>query len=69
MSATLPEHPRDAIGAAKELIESTAKIVLRELGQTVDERTDDLPSLITRAQKALHLHPRPRPPARTAQTR
>lgn len=57
IARTLPDHPREAIGAAKELIESTAKIVLVQLGEHVDERSDDLPALISRAQKALRLHP------------
>ncbi|WP_246037758.1 abortive infection family protein [Saccharothrix texasensis] len=57
IARVLPEHPREAIGAAKELIESTAKVVLVELGEPVDERSDDLPGLISRAQRALHLHP------------
>lgn len=57
IARTLPGHPREAIGAAKELIESTAKVVLVQLGHAVDERSDDLPALISRAQKALRLHP------------
>lgn len=45
-----------AIGSAKELIESTAKVVLFERGFEVDERTD-LPVLVKEAQQALGLHP------------
>lgn len=45
-----------AIGSAKELIESTAKVVLIERGFDVDERTD-LPVLVKEAQQALGLHP------------
>jgi hypothetical protein len=45
-----------AIGTAKELVESTAKTVLLERGQPVDDRAD-LPALISQAQRALGLHP------------
>jgi hypothetical protein len=45
-----------AIGSAKELIESTAKVVLIERGHVVDDRTD-LPVLVKEAQQALGLHP------------
>lgn len=45
-----------AIGSAKELIESTAKVVLIERGSNVDDRTD-LPVLVKEAQQALGLHP------------
>jgi hypothetical protein len=50
------EYPDDAIGAAKQLIEATAKVVLLECGLPVDERLD-LPALVKQAQHALHLHP------------
>ncbi len=52
------EHgdPAQAIGSAKELVESTAKVVLRELGRSVDDK-DDLPQLVHRAQVALGVHP------------
>jgi hypothetical protein len=49
--------PALAIGTAKELVESTAKAVLQELGQPVDDR-DDLPALVAKAQDALGLHPK-----------
>jgi len=45
-----------AIGSAKELVESTAKVVLRELGYEPDPK-DDLPALVTRAQTLLGVHP------------
>lgn len=45
-----------AIGSAKELIESTAKVVLRERRQTLKDQ-DDLPALVRAAQLALGLHP------------
>ncbi|MEV7297206.1 abortive infection family protein [Streptomyces microflavus] len=57
------EYPDDAIGAAKQLIEATAKLVLLKRELPVDER-QDLPALIKQAQQALHLHPAALPPAR-----
>lgn len=45
-----------AIGSAKELVESTAKIVLHERQLPVNDR-DDLPKLVRAAQLALGLHP------------
>lgn len=48
--------PALAVGSAKELIESTAKVVLVERGIAWDDR-DDVPSLIRKAQQALALHP------------
>lgn len=48
--------PAQAVGSAKELIESTAKVVLLERGQTVDDKAD-LPALVRAAQQALLLHP------------
>jgi hypothetical protein len=46
------DDPAQAIGSAKELIESTAKIVLREVDQPIDPK-DDLPQLVLKAQKSL----------------
>lgn len=57
------DYPDDAIGAAKQLIEATAKLVLLKRNLPVDERLD-LPALIKQAQQALHLHPAVAPPAR-----
>ena len=54
---SVDDDPALAIGSAKELIESTAKVVLRERGLPVDE-TDDLPKLASQAQTAVGLHPR-----------
>ena len=54
---SMDSDPALAVGSAKELIESTAKVVLLERGITWDERKDDMPALITKAQKALLLHP------------
>jgi hypothetical protein len=48
--------PAQAVGSAKELIESTAKVVLIERGRTVDDKAD-LPALVKDAQQALVLHP------------
>lgn len=45
-----------AIGSANELIESTAKLVLRETGESVTGEPD-LPDLVRRAQLALAVHP------------
>lgn len=45
-----------AIGSSKELVESTAKLVLRECGLPVNEK-DDLPQLVAQAQLALQVHP------------
>jgi Abortive infection C-terminus len=45
-----------AIGSAKELIESTAKVVLHERGLPVNDK-DDLPELVRAAQVALGVHP------------
>lgn len=50
------EDPAQAIGSAKELIESTAKVVLNERGRPVNDK-DDLPALAKAAQEALGLHP------------
>jgi len=48
--------PPLAIGTAKELVESTAKTVLRERGLQVDDK-QDLRVLLKQAQEALGLHP------------
>jgi hypothetical protein len=50
------DDPALAIGSAKELIESTAKVVLTERGLPVNDK-DDLPALARAAQEALGLHP------------
>ncbi|WP_461001709.1 abortive infection family protein [Streptomonospora sediminis] len=52
----LSDDPALAIGGAKELIESTAKVVLLERDKPVNTR-DDLPALVRKAQDALKLHP------------
>jgi hypothetical protein len=50
------DDPALAVGSAKELIESTAKVVLIELGLPVNPKAD-LPSLVRDAHQALGLHP------------
>ncbi|WP_410662107.1 abortive infection family protein [Amycolatopsis sp. lyj-84] len=50
------DDPALAIGSAKELVESTAKVVLIERGRPVNDK-DDLPALARAAQGALSLHP------------
>jgi len=47
-----------AIGAAKELLEATAKTVLDELGVAFDDKTVKLAWLIGTAQRELGPHPR-----------
>lgn len=50
------EDPAQAIGSAKELIESTAKVVLRECGHTLTGK-EEVPELVKVAQEALLIHP------------
>ncbi|MEU0478685.1 abortive infection family protein [Streptosporangium sp. NPDC006013] len=50
------EDPALVIGCAKELIESTCKVVLREVGEIVDDKAK-FPDLTRSAQKALLLVP------------
>lgn len=52
--------PAQAIGSAKELIESTAKVVLRETGTGFSQKAD-LPDLVKRSQQALMVHPATQP--------
>lgn len=52
----ISDDPAQAVGSAKELIESTAKTVPVERGQLVDEK-DSIAALISKAQLALDLHP------------
>lgn len=56
LETALPADPALAIGTAKEVIESTAKVVLRERQIPFGDR-DDIQSLIRRAQECLALHP------------
>ncbi|MEV0877858.1 abortive infection family protein [Micromonospora echinofusca] len=48
--------PAAAIGAAKELVESTCKLVLHERGRTINPNMD-LPALVQAAAGVLYLHP------------
>lgn len=52
----LPNDPAGAIGAAKQLVEATAKVVLTERGRPIDADAK-VPELVKAAQQALHLHP------------
>lgn len=52
----LPDDPGGAIGAAKQLIEATAKVVLTERNEPFDEHSD-VPELVKRSQRCLKLHP------------
>ncbi|MFN8190986.1 MAG: abortive infection family protein [Nocardioidaceae bacterium] len=51
----LDDDPRLAVGSAKELVESTAKLVLRRSGVEYG-RSDDLPSLVAKAHTALGIN-------------
>jgi hypothetical protein len=50
----LPDNPEQVIGSAKELIGSTAKLVLDQRGVAYSNN-DDVTALIRRAQEALGL--------------
>jgi len=50
------ERPEQAISAAKDAIESTAKHALRVIGSELTGK-EKLPKLVDQAQKALRLHP------------
>lgn len=54
--AVVSQDPAQAIGSAKELIESTAKLVLAETGHKVTGR-EELPELVKLAQEQLQIHP------------
>lgn len=55
--ALADDDPAQAIGSAKELIESTAKLVLPNRGLDVNDR-DDFAELVRAAQMALEVHPK-----------
>jgi hypothetical protein len=55
LDANIENDPRLAVSVAKDLVESTAKLVLRERGFPYLD-SDDLPALVSRSQKALMLH-------------
>ena len=52
----LDQEPEELVGAAKELVEATAKHVLTELGEPIGD-TEDVASLSKRALTRLKLHP------------
>lgn len=54
--ARLEQEPEEMIGAAKELVEATAKHVLRETGEEIPSNAD-LPALNKRALARLKLNP------------
>jgi hypothetical protein len=56
VASTMDSDPAAAISAAKALIESTTKLVLKELGEEFDSKAD-VAQLVNAAQKALKLHP------------
>lgn len=56
MESSADDDPALAISQSKALVEATAKLVLRELGEPFDEKAD-VPELAKAAQKALALHP------------
>jgi hypothetical protein len=51
----IDSDPRLAVSVAKDLVESTAKLVLRHRDVPYNDRKDDLPALVFRAQEALGL--------------
>ena len=54
LRASIDTDPRLAVSVAKDLLESTAKLVLRERGVDYTTR-DGIPALVARAQEALNL--------------
>ncbi|MFG2103558.1 abortive infection family protein [Micromonospora echinaurantiaca] len=55
LAASVDTDPRLAVSVAKDLVESTAKLVLRERGVEYNPK-DDLPALVAQSQQALRLH-------------
>lgn len=55
LDSNVDTDPRLAVSVAKDLVESTAKLVLRERGESYTDK-EDLPPLVSRAQQALRLH-------------
>jgi hypothetical protein len=55
LASNIDADPRLAVSVAKDLVESTAKLVSRERAVTYTGR-EDLPALVARAQEALGLH-------------
>jgi hypothetical protein len=55
LSGTVDADPRLAVSVAKDLVESTAKLVLRQRAVPYTGK-EDLPALVARAQESLGLH-------------
>lgn len=55
LEGSIDADPRLAVSVAKDMVESTAKLVLRERKLTYSDK-EDLPALVARSQKALKLH-------------
>lgn len=55
LDSSVDVDPRLAVSVAKDLVESTAKLVLRDRGEIYSDK-EDLPPLVSRAQQALGLH-------------
>lgn len=55
LAHNVDSDPRLAVSVAKDLVESTAKLVLRERAVTYTGK-EDLPVLVARAQESLDLH-------------
>lgn len=55
LNDNIDKDPRLAVSVAKDLVESTAKLVMQERGISYDAK-EDLPKLVAQAQKALALH-------------
>lgn len=57
IESAISADPALAIGSAKELIESTLKTILDGTGVEYDKRSEDIPALLKKVQKALNLAP------------
>lgn len=57
IESALISDPAQAIGSAKELIESTLKTILDGTGVEYDKRSEDIPALLKKVQKVLNLAP------------
>ena len=54
LAGSIDADPRLAVSVSKDLVESTARLVLRDRGTPASEK-DDLPKLVSDAQRALSL--------------
>lgn len=57
INAAVAADPALAIGSTKELVESTLKTILLGMGVSFDDKKDDVPALLKKAQKTLDLVP------------